>query len=151
MKAREIKTNIYWVGAVDWDRRLFDELIPLPDGTSYNSYLIKGSEKTALLDTVDPPVKDILFSRLEDCGVKTIDYVVTHHGEQDHSGSLPDVLERYPEAKVICTARCKTMLEDHLKIAADRIIAVEDKETVSLGDKTLEFIHAPWCTGRKRC
>jgi len=54
MKPREIKPGIYRVGAVDWDRRLFDALIPLPDGTSYNSYLIKGSEKTALIDTVDP-------------------------------------------------------------------------------------------------
>ena len=50
----QLKPNIYAVGAIDWDRRLFDELIPLPDGTSYNAYLIKGSEKTALLDTVDP-------------------------------------------------------------------------------------------------
>ena len=55
MKAREIRPGIYWVGAVDWDRRLFDELIPLPDGTSYNSYLIQGSEKTALIDAVNPP------------------------------------------------------------------------------------------------
>ncbi len=47
MNAREIKENIYWVGALDWDRRLFDELIPLPDGTSYNAYLIQGSEKNS--------------------------------------------------------------------------------------------------------
>ena len=51
---RQIKPNVYSVGTIDWDRRLFDELIPLPDGTSYNAYLIKGAEKTALLDTVDP-------------------------------------------------------------------------------------------------
>ena len=57
MKPREMKPNIYFVGAVDWDRRLFDSLIPLPDGTSYNSYLIKGSEKTALIDTVDPTMR----------------------------------------------------------------------------------------------
>jgi len=53
MSVREIKPNIYSVGSIDWDRRLFDELIPLPDGTSYNSYLIIGSDKTALIDTVD--------------------------------------------------------------------------------------------------
>jgi flavorubredoxin len=144
MKAREIVTGVYWVGAIDWDRRLFDELIPLPDGTSYNAYLVKGSEKTALIDTVDPPMDDVLFSRLEDCGVKGIDYVVTHHGEQDHSGTLPAVLERYPQAKVICTERCKGMLGDLLKIPGDRIITVSDRETVSLGDRTMEFIHAPW-------
>jgi len=51
MESRQIKKNIYWMGAVDWDRRLFDALIPLPDGTTYNAFLIKGSEKTALLDT----------------------------------------------------------------------------------------------------
>lgn len=50
---RQIKPNIYAVGAIDFDRRLFDELIPLPDGTSYNSYIVKGSEKTALIDSVD--------------------------------------------------------------------------------------------------
>jgi flavorubredoxin len=56
MKARKVKDRIYWMGSVDWDRRLFDSLVPLPDGTSYNAYLIEGSEKTVLLDSVDPPV-----------------------------------------------------------------------------------------------
>ncbi|MBU2535079.1 MAG: FprA family A-type flavoprotein, partial [Chloroflexi bacterium] len=69
MKPREIKPGIYWVGAVDWDRRLFDALIPLPDGTSYNSYLIKGSEKTALVDTVDAAMPDILLDNLEHLGI----------------------------------------------------------------------------------
>ena len=63
MKARKIKDGIYWVGAVDWDRRLFDDLVPLPDGTSYNAYLIQGSEKTTLIDTVDPDMAYILLSR----------------------------------------------------------------------------------------
>ncbi|GAI31017.1 unnamed protein product, partial [marine sediment metagenome] len=58
MKPREIKRGIYSVGAIDWDRRLFDSLIPLPDGTSYNSYLIRAGEKTALIDTVDPTMQD---------------------------------------------------------------------------------------------
>ena len=144
MKAREIKPKIYWVGAEDWDRRLFDELIPLPDGTSYNSYLIRGSQKTVLIDTVDPTMERVLLSRLEDLGVKHIDYVVTSHAEQDHSGTLPVVLQKYPKAEVICTPKCKTMLEDFLRIPDDKIITVEDREVISLGDKTLEFIHAPW-------
>jgi flavorubredoxin len=144
MKARKINSRVWWVGAIDWDRRLFDELIPLPDGTSYNSYLIKGSEKTALIDTVDPPMKDVLMSRLDDCKVKSIDYVITHHGEQDHSGSLPAVLERFPGAEVVCTPRCKTMMGDLLHIPERKIIAVDDGETIFLGDRTLEFIHAPW-------
>ncbi len=58
MNKRQIKENIYWLGAIDWDRRLFDALIPLPDGTSYNAYLVEGSEKTVLLDTVDPTMAD---------------------------------------------------------------------------------------------
>src|SRR4030067_432713 len=144
MKPREIKNNIYYVGAIDWDRRLFDALIPLPDGTSYNSYLIKGSEKTALLDTADPSMKDVLFDKLDELGVRRIDYVIFNHAEPDHSGSIREVLVKYPEAKAVCTPKCKTMLIDRFTVAEDRFKTVEDKETISLGNWTLEFIHAPW-------
>lgn len=144
MKPREMKKNIYSVGAVDWDRRLFDELIPLPDGTSYNAYLIKGSEKTALLDTVDPTMTDVLLDNLEHLNIKNIDYVIAHHAEQDHSGALPQVLKQYPNATVIATPKCKSMLMDLLLIPENKIKTVEDRETLSLGDKTLEFIHVPW-------
>ena len=54
MEARKVTDDVLWVGAIDWDRRVFDELMPLPDGTSYNSYLVRGSKHTALIDTVDP-------------------------------------------------------------------------------------------------
>jgi flavorubredoxin len=144
MAVKEIKPNIYSVGAIDWDRRLFDSLIPLPDGTSYNSYLIKGSEKTALIDTVDPTMEDVLIKHLNQLEVDKIDYVIAHHAEQDHSGALPKVLEKYPQAEVITTPKCKGMLIDLLKIPEKRFITVDDKETISLGDRTLEFIHAPW-------
>ena len=144
MSVREIKGNIYSVGAIDWDKRLFDSLIPLPDGTSYNSYLIKGSEKTALIDTVDPTMEDILINHLNQLGVENIDYVVAHHAEQDHSGTLPKVLEKYPQAKVIVTPKCKGMLVDLLMIPEEKFITVDDKVTISLGDRVLEFIHAPW-------
>ena len=66
MKARKIDKGIYWMGAVDWDRRLFDSLIPLLNGTSYNAYLVQGSEKTVLLDTVDPAMVEVLLFQLED-------------------------------------------------------------------------------------
>ena len=105
MKPREIRPGVYWVGAVDWDRRLFDALIPLPDGTSYNSYLIKGSERTALIDTVDPTMQAELTNNLDQLGIDKIDYVIANHAEQDHSGAIPQVLKRYPEAKVIVTQR----------------------------------------------
>lgn len=144
MRPREIRHGIYWVGAVDWDRRLFDSLIPLPDGTSYNSYLVQGSQKTALIDGVDPTKERLLLENLDALGVKKLDYLIANHAEQDHAGAIPAVLARYPDAKVVCTPRCKGMLVDLLMVAEDRFITVEDKETVSLGDRTLEFIHAPW-------
>jgi len=144
MKPREIKPGIYRVGAVDWDRRLFDALIPLPDGTSYNSYLIKGSEKTALIDTVDPTMQDVLINHLNQLGIENVDYIVSNHAEQDHSGAIPHVLEKYPSAKVVATPRAKGILIDLLIIPEERFITVNDKETILLGDKTLEFIHAPW-------
>lgn len=142
MKARKIKDHIYWMGSVDWDSRLFDSLIPLPDGTSYNAYLIEGSEKTALLDSVDPPMAHELLSQLE--GVSKIDYVVSQHAEQDHSGTIPRVLAKYPDAKVISTPKAKGILIDLLQIPEESFITVKDGETLSLGDKTLKFIHAPW-------
>ncbi|MFA4843886.1 MAG: FprA family A-type flavoprotein [Candidatus Margulisiibacteriota bacterium] len=144
MTARQVKPNIYSVGAIDWDRRLFDSLIPLPHGTSYNAYLIKGSEKTALLDTVDPTKAQDLFDNLAELKVEKIDYVVIHHVEQDHSGCLPQVLQRFPLAKVVTNARAKEMIKDHLLVADEKIIVVNDRETLSLGDRTLEFILAPW-------
>ncbi len=144
MQARQIKPKIYWVGAVDWDRRLFDELIPIPDGTSYNSYLVQGSQKTVLIDTVDPRMASVLPERLDNLGVKNIDYVITNHAEQDHSGNLPAMLAKYPQAKIICTPKCKGMIIDLMHLPEDRITTVTDRETLSLGDKTLEFIHAPW-------
>jgi flavorubredoxin len=144
MKPREIRPGIHAVGAIDWDRRLFDALIPLPDGTSYNSYLVKGSEKTVLIDTVDPTMEHELFHHLSDLNCRDLDYVVANHAEQDHSGMLLRVLEKYPMAKALCTPRCKGMLMDFLLVPEDRIMTVEDKQTISLGDRTLEFIHAAW-------
>jgi flavorubredoxin len=144
MKPRELKKDIYCVGAVDWDRRLFDSLIPLPDGTSYNAYLIKGGEKTALIDTVNPPMKDVLLGNLDELGIKKIDYLIHNHAEPDHSGSIREVLEKYPEATIVCTPKCKPMLMDRFMVAEEKIKTVEDGETISLGGRTLKFIYTPW-------
>jgi len=144
MKLREIKAGIYWVGAIDWDRRLFDSLIPLPDGTSYNSYLVKGSEKTALIDTVDSAMPQVLLDHLDELGIEKIDYIIANHAEQDHAGAIPPVMERYPAAKLVMSTKCHNILTCLLPVAEDRIIIVKDKETISLGDRTLEFIYAPW-------
>jgi flavorubredoxin len=144
MKPRELLPGIFSVGYIDWDRRLFDALIPLPDGTSYNSYLIKGAEKTALIDTVDRLVPRSLLDNLDGLGIDKLDYVITNHAEPDHSGSLPQITAKYPEAKIVCTDRCKGMLIDLFGLPADKFKTVADKETISLGNRTLEFIHAPW-------
>lgn len=144
MAPRVLAPGVYAVGAIDWDRRLFDELIPLPDGTSYNAYIIKGSEKTALLDTVDPTKTKVLLDNLKELAIDKIDYVVAHHAEQDHSGSLPKVLEIYKTAKVVTNPKCRDFLKDLLLIPDERFIAIDDRQTLPLGGKTLEFIFAPW-------
>ncbi len=141
---KQVKPNIYSVGAIDWDRRLFDELIPLPDGTSYNAYVVRGSEKTALLDTVDPEMTEVLLGNLVSAGVDRLDYMVSHHAEQDHSGSIGDILTLYPDAKVVTNAKCRSMLIDLLHLEEDSFVAIEDNETLSLGDKTLQFVNTPW-------
>jgi flavorubredoxin len=144
MKRLQIRPGINAVGAIDWDRRLFDALIPTPDGTSYNSYLVRGSAKTALIDTVDPAMDTVLMDNLDDLKVEQIDYVICNHAEQDHAGSIPIILELYPEAKVVCTPKCKGMLIDLLQLDEGVFMTVNDGDTLSLGDKTFEFIHAPW-------
>lgn len=141
---RSIKPKVWAVEAIDWDARLFDRLIPLPDGTSYNSYLIEGSEKTALVDTVDPEKTEEWLGRLATAGIERVDYVIANHAEQDHSGSLAALLGRYPEAKVVTSGKCKGMLIDLMDLAADNFITVEDGEELSLGDKTLRFVYTPW-------
>jgi len=142
MEPKKIVDGVFWVGAVDWDRRLFDALIPLPEGTSYNAYLVRGAEKTVLIDTVDPDKSSVLLSQLT--GVEKLDYIISHHAEQDHSGSIPHVLAKYPEAKVKCSAKCRDYLIDLLQLSEDRLEVVSDGDTLDLGGKTLEFISTPW-------
>ncbi len=139
---KKITDSVYSVGAVDWDRRLFDSLIPLPDGTTYNAYLVHGSEKTALLDTVDLAFADMFLASLEE--VSRIDYVISHHAEQDHSGAIPLILSRFPEAKIVVTAKAKGLLMDLMRLPEDAFIVVADGDSISLGEKTLTFIHTPW-------
>ncbi len=142
MHAREIRNGIENIAVVHWERRLFDSLIPLPDGTSYNAYLVKGRDATALIDSADPALQDELMEQIRD--VPRIDYVVSQHSEQDHSGAIPLVLERFPKAKLVCSDKAKDLLMTHLGVADDRLITVEDGQTLSLGDKTLQFVHTPW-------
>jgi flavorubredoxin/drug/metabolite transporter (DMT)-like permease len=142
MKPRQIVPNVHLIGAIDWDRRLFDALIPLPDGTSYNAYFIEGSEKNVLLDTVDPAMWQVLEAQLDQ--LPAPDYLVVHHVEQDHSGSTPLVLERCPDATIVCNEKAKNLLVDHLHVDDARFHVVADGDTLALGDKTLTFLSTPW-------
>ncbi len=144
MPAREVESGIYSVGAIDWDREFFDELIPLPDGTTYNAYVIRGTEKTALIDTVDPTKGDELIENLKSIGIERLDYIISNHAEQDHSGMIPKLLELYPEARVITNERCEGFLKNLLLIPDERFTSIDDGSTLSLGDKTLKFTFTPW-------
>ena len=137
------------VGVIDWDRRLFDELIPLPDGTTYNAYLVKGSEKTALIDTVDPTKESELIDNLKELKIDRIDYVIANHAEQDHSGAIPGILNAYPNARVITNEKCKKFLMELLHIPEDRFKAIGDGDEISLGDKTLRLSSLHGFTGQK--
>jgi len=141
---QQLRPNVYSIRAIDWDRRLFDELIPLPEGTTYNAYLVMGSEKIALLDTVDPTKTDTLLSELAALEIDRLDYVVSHHAEQDHSGSIPSVLSRYPGASVVTNAKCKSMLMDLLHVDEKKFTTITDGQTLPLGGKTLQFFDIPW-------
>ena len=143
MKFQEIKNNIYYCGLNDCDRRIFDELIPLEHGTSYNSYLVKGSEKTAIIDTMYPPKTTEYIKRLVENQIGKVDYIVANHGEQDHSGSIPALLEKYPNAVVLSNPKCAENIKSMLHVPEEKIRVVADGEEISLGDKTLKFIFAP--------
>ena len=143
MKFQEIKNNIYYCGLNDCDRRIFDELIPLEHGTSYNSYLVKGSEKTAIIDTMYPPKTTEYIKRLVENQIGKVDYIVANHGEQDHSGSIPALLEKYPNAVVLTNPKCAENIKSMLHVPEEKIRVVTDGEEISLGDKTLKFIFAP--------
>ena len=141
---RKIVDGVYNVGAIDWERTLFDEIVDLPQGTSYNAYIIMGDEKIALIDTVELEKVDQLLSNLEELGIERIDYIVSNHAEQDHSGSIPILLEKYPMAKVVTNAKCKEFEKDLLHIEDDKFIVIKEGETLDLGGKTLRFVMTPW-------
>ena len=143
MKFQEIKNNIFYCGLNDCDRRIFDELIPLEHGTSYNSYLVKGSEKTAIIDTMYPPKTAEYLKRFAENQLGKVDYIIANHGEQDHSGSIPALLEKFPNAIVLTNPKCAENIKNMLHVPSEKIREIADGEEVSLGDKTLKFIFAP--------
>lgn len=141
---REIRPGIFWVGALDWDRRLFDALLPLPRGTSYNSYLIRGEEKTALIDAVDETRVDVLMDNLRSLGVESLDYIIVQHAEQDHSGGLKRLLAEYPQANVLGSAKSLELLAEFGLMDRGKGQEAKDGESISLGGRSLRFMVAPW-------
>ena len=144
MAVRKITDEIYWIGSVDWDRRLFDELIPLPDGTSYNSYLIKYGDDAILIDTVDPAKKKEFFLNLREANVNKISHIIAQHAEQDHAGCIKDVLQKYPGCRVITNKKCKDLLIDELHLEENDFYEIEDGQIFQFGHKKYQFIFTPW-------
>lgn len=143
MKFKEIKNNVFYCGLNDCEREVFDELIPLEQGTSYNSYLVKGSEKVAIIDTMYPPKTEEYLKNLDENGIDKVDYIIANHGEQDHSGSIPALLKKYPDAVVVTNAKVKDNIKEMLLVDETKIQVINNNEEISLGDKTLRFIIAP--------
>ncbi len=140
----EISKNVFWVGTRDWNRRLFDALIPLPKGTTYNSYLIIGSKKKALIDTVNPGFEKELEEKVNKVvALDEIDYVIMNHAEPDHAGAIPYVLEINKKAQLVTTSKGAKMAQIYYKVPENRIKIVADGDLLDLGDKTLQFIEAP--------
>lgn len=144
-KTVEIGPNVFWVGIEDWNRRVFDAFIPLPYGTSYNSYLVVGKRKTALIDTVNPGFKQALLKKIRQISLpEKIDYVIMNHAEPDHASNIPTVIEVAENAKVVATKLGGDMAGAFFDVPSDRRISVGEGDTLDLGGKTLKFIEAPW-------
>lgn len=144
MSVKEIKNNIFYCGLNHRERKFFDELVPLPKGTTYNSYFIKGEKYNVIIDTMYPQKIDEYLQNLENAGIDRIDYIVANHGEQDHSGALPKMLKKFPNAKILTSPKCKELIQEMLFVEENKFEIVQDGEEFSLGDKTLKFIYAPW-------
>jgi flavorubredoxin len=140
-----LSSNVNWVGVNDTETPLFERLWRIPEGVSYNSYLIVGSEKTALIDSVHE--KNALehfdkISKLTD--LANIDYLVINHMEPDHTGAVPALLKKAPNAKVVFTPIAQLMFKKFYGFAPKAIIVKDEEVEISLGNKTLRFIQTPW-------
>ncbi|HSE14713.1 MAG TPA: FprA family A-type flavoprotein [Candidatus Deferrimicrobium sp.] len=136
--------DVYSVGVKDPGLTIFDIVIPTEHGTTYNSYLVKGTEKTALIDCVKRPFAAEFLRNIDEIlPVSKLDYVVVNHSEPDHSGALAELLERNPSVAVLLSRSAKTFV-DNLVNAGFNFRIVGDDEELSLGGKTLRFINAPF-------
>lgn len=143
MKTKEIKKDLHWVGNLDPDLRVFDIIMTTEFGTSYNSYVLKGTEKTVLFETTKAKCFDEYLEKVtEIVPIDKVDYIVVSHTEPDHTGSIERILDLNPKIKLVGTNTAINFLKEIVN--RDFVgISVKDGDTISLGDKTLTFIAAP--------
>lgn len=145
MNVRNITEGIIYAGVNDRVTEKFEALWPLPNGVSYNSYVVVGTEKTALIDTVEVgTIIDFLHGLNEILPEgKNIDYIVINHMEPDHSGSIPLILAKYPEAKLVGNKQTLSMAKGFYNVEDTRFLEVADGSVIELGGKTLKFTLTP--------
>jgi len=144
METVSLAPDVHWVGAKDPGLAVFDIVIPTEYGTTYNAYLVRGTDKTALIDCVKRPFAEELFRNVSRfLPPERLDYVVINHSEPDHSGALADLLERNPTVTVYLSRSAKTFV-DNLVNAGFPFRIVQDNEELPLGGKTLRFLNAPF-------
>jgi len=145
MNIKEITKGIYYAGVNDRVTHLFEGLWPLPYGVSYNSYIVKGSGKTALIDTVRiDEVREFLANVNNASSDGGVDYLVVNHMEPDHSGSIPEVLRAFPGIKIVGNAQTIGMIKGFYHVDDDdRYVTVKDGDTIDLGDLSLQFFLTP--------
>lgn len=141
---RKVTDDLYWVGSNDRRLAMFEGVYSVPDGVSYNSYLLL-DEKTVLFDTVDKAVKGVFFENIaEVLGERKLDYMVIHHMEPDHSEAIQEVVMRYPEVKIICNAKIAKMIKQYFDFDLDsRAILMKEGDSFSTGKHNLVFVMAP--------
>lgn len=145
LKALEVKKDIHWVGSLDPELRVFDIVMYTPYGTTYNSYVVKGSEKTAIFETVKEKTFEQYLERLKSLNINfdEIAYIVVDHTEPDHAGSVGKLLDYAKNAKVVGSAPAIRFLKQIVNRPFEEIV-VKHGDTLSLGNKTLKFIDAPF-------
>lgn len=145
MNVREIVPGIFYAGVNDRVTHLFEALWPIPNGVSYNSYIVRGESRVALIDTVEiDEVREFLANIGDIAGGAKVDYLVVNHMEPDHSGSIPELALKYPDMKIVGNAQTVSMVRDFYHIEDDdRFITVKDGQELDLGGKTLRFHLTP--------
>ena len=143
MNIKNICEEIYYVGVNDRTTHRFEALWPIPDGVSYNSYIVKGAEKTALIDGVELSACDRLRENIsETIGAAAPDYLIINHMEPDHSGSVRVLRQMFPEMTIVGNAKTLEMVRGFYGIE-DNVMKIADGDTLDLGGLTLKFILTP--------